>query len=245
MSVVLGRRHRLLHVRSLLSRWYNREQEVHQVRSWSLRYPELLHQEGRPHGHRYGKKAGCKEYHTANQLQRRCRKKCCENIHDQFIGDKFFRKTMIELGEEIIFEMDRFASEDHRHIATQEEIDVYRGNWWIRSNVVNFDTMPTRHRVDFKKALLTLYRLEKAEDKAHHEIGRTVPPHGGNGFLVSSLLWDFTTKMDWTLISNGETCAISEPTVHLWHESQKEFGAQFIVIISVTANPVYRHRRGV
>ena len=36
---------------------------------------------------------------------------------------------MIELGrsEEIILEMDRLASEDHSHIATQEEIDVYRG----------------------------------------------------------------------------------------------------------------------
>ena len=47
---------------------------------------------------------------------------------------------MIELGrsEEIILEMDRLASEDHTHIARQEEIDVYRGNWWIRSNVVNF-----------------------------------------------------------------------------------------------------------
>ena len=39
---------------------------------------------------------------------------------------------MIELGcsEEIILEMDRLASEDHSHIATKEEIDIYRGNWW-------------------------------------------------------------------------------------------------------------------
>ena len=37
---------------------------------------------------------------------------------------------MIELGrsEEIILEMDRLASEDHSHIATQGEINVYRGN---------------------------------------------------------------------------------------------------------------------
>ena len=78
---------------------------------------------------------------------------------------------MIELGrsEEIILEMDRLASEDHSHIATKEEIDVYRGNWWIRSNVVNFDTMPTRRQPDFKKALSTLYRLKKAEDKKHYE----------------------------------------------------------------------------
>ena len=133
--------------------------------------PNFYIRKGRPHGHRYGKKAGCKEYHTANQLQRRCRKKKCENIHDRFIRDKFFRKTMIELGrsEEIILEMDRPASEDHSHIAMQEEIDVYRGNWWIVSNVVNFDTMPTRHRPDFKKALSTLHRLKKAEDKTHYE----------------------------------------------------------------------------
>ena len=77
---------------------------------------------------------------------------------DRFIRDKFFRKTMIELGrsEEIILEMDRLASEDHSHIATKEEIDVYRGNWWIRSNVVNFDTMPTRHQPDFKKSIVDI-----------------------------------------------------------------------------------------
>ena len=61
------------------------------------------------------------------------------------------------------------ASEDHSHIATQEEIDVYRGNWWIRSNVVNFDTMPTRRQLDFKKALSTLHRSKKAEEKTHYE----------------------------------------------------------------------------
>ena len=64
---------------------------------------------------------------------------------------------MIELGrsENVILEMDELASEDHSHIATEEEIAVYRGNWWIRSNLVNSDAMPTRHRPDFKKALST------------------------------------------------------------------------------------------
>ena len=70
---------------------------------------------------------------------------------------------MIELGrsEEVILEMDRLASEDHSHTATQEEI--------VRSNLVNSDTMPTRRQPDFKKALSTLHRLKKAEDKAHYE----------------------------------------------------------------------------
>ena len=78
---------------------------------------------------------------------------------------------MIELGrsEEVILEMERLASEDQSHIATEEEIDVYRGNWWIRSNLVDSDTMPIRRRPDFKKALSTLHRIKRTEDKAHYE----------------------------------------------------------------------------
>ena len=66
---------------------------------------------GRPHGHRYGKKGGCKEYNMANHLQKKCRKKKYKKIHDRFIRDTWFRKTMIELGR----------SEDHTHIATEDE----------------------------------------------------------------------------------------------------------------------------
>ena len=128
--------------------------------------PNFYIRKGRPHGHRYGKKEGCKEYHTANQLQKKCIKRKYKNIHDRFIRDTWFRKTMLELGrtEEVIREMDRLANEDHTHIATEEELDVYRGNWWIRSNFVGSDTMPIRHRPDFKEALSTLHRFKKAED---------------------------------------------------------------------------------
>ena len=55
------------------------------------------------------------------------------------------------------------------HIATEEEFKVYRGNWWKRSNVVGSDTMPIRHRLDFKQALSTLHRLKKAEDEAYYQ----------------------------------------------------------------------------
>ena len=57
--------------------------------------PNFYIRKGRPHGHRYGKKEGCKEFHTENQLQKRCRKKQYENIHDRFIRDTWFRKSMI------------------------------------------------------------------------------------------------------------------------------------------------------
>ena len=66
--------------------------------------------------------------------------------------------------EEVIREMDRLANEDHTHIATEKELDVYRGNWWKRSNFVGSDTMPIRHRRDFKQALSILHRLKKTDE---------------------------------------------------------------------------------
>ena len=35
--------------------------------------PNFYIRKGRPHGHRYGKKEGDQEYHTANQLQKKCK----------------------------------------------------------------------------------------------------------------------------------------------------------------------------
>ena len=133
--------------------------------------PNFYIRKGRPHGHRYGKKEGDQEYHTANQLQKKCKKRQFLSIHDRFIRDTWFRKTMLELGrtEEVIREMDKLANEDHTHIATEEELNVYRSNWWIRSNFVGSDTMPIRHRPDFKEALSTLRRLKNAEDQAYYQ----------------------------------------------------------------------------
>ena len=92
------------------------------------------------------------------------------SIHDRFIRDARFRKTMIELGrtEEVISEMDKLANEDHTHHAA-EEISVYRNNWLIRSNFVGSDTMPVRHRADFEEALSTLRHLMNQEDQAHYQ----------------------------------------------------------------------------
>ena len=117
---------------------------------------------GRPHGHRHGKKEGDHEYFIANSLKKKCKKRDFLGIHDRFIRDERFRKTMIELGhtEEVCREMDKLANEDHTHHATAEEISVCRNNWWIRSNFVGSDTMPARHRADFKEALSTLRRLK-------------------------------------------------------------------------------------
>ena len=153
--------------------------------------PNFYIRKGRPHGHRYGKKEGDKEYHTANQLRKKCRKRGYSNIHDRFIRDTLFRKTMLELGgtEEVIREMDKLANEDHTHIATEEELNVYRGNWWIRSNFVGSDTMLIRHRLDFKKALSTLHRFSrKPRMKPTIKIGgKALPHHGGNGKILGGI----------------------------------------------------------
>ena len=49
--------------------------------------PNFYIRKHRPHGHRYGKAPGCKDYFTANQLAKKCRKKKYDSIHDRFIRD--------------------------------------------------------------------------------------------------------------------------------------------------------------
>ena len=79
----------------------------------------------RPRGHRYGKAPGCKEYHTAHQLAKKCRKKGYDSIHDRYMRDKAFRSAMIEHSrtEQVIIEMDKLAKEDHSYRVSKNEIE--------------------------------------------------------------------------------------------------------------------------
>ena len=131
-----------------------------------LSVPEYVIKKGQPHGHRYGKKPGDKEYHTANQLKKRCKKKYFQGIHDRFIRDPEFRNRMIEnhRDEELCRRWDALADEDHTHHLTTEEYSLYKSNWWLHSNKQGSNTMPVTHRPDFKQALSTLQQLkQKAE----------------------------------------------------------------------------------
>ena len=112
---------------------------------------------------------GDTEYYIANSLKKKCKKKYYLGIHDRFIRDAKFRKNMFDTGrtEEMCRQMDDLADEDHTHHLTPEEIRDYRVNWWIRSNKIGSDTMPVRHRSDFKQALSTLRQLKDKEDAAH------------------------------------------------------------------------------
>ena len=91
-----------------------------------LSVPGYVIKKGRPHGHRYGKKPGDKEYHTANQLKKRCKKKYFQGIHVRFIRDPEFRNRIIEnhRDEELCRRWDALADEDHTHHLTTQEYSL-------------------------------------------------------------------------------------------------------------------------
>ena len=107
-----------------------------------LSIPDFYTQKGRPHGHRYGKKPGDKEYYIANQLKKMCKKKNFQCIHDRFIRDETFRNRMIQNGrdEDLCRQMDALADEDHTHHLTPQEYYHYKSSSWLRSNKTGSNT---------------------------------------------------------------------------------------------------------
>ena len=128
-----------------------------------LSIPEYVIKKGRPHGHRYGKKPGDKEYYLANQLKKKCEKKMFQEIHDRFLLDHAFRVRMIENNrdEEVCRRWDVLAVEDHTCHLSEEEYFYYKNKCWLHLNKSGSDTLPLRKRYDFKQALSTLERLHQ------------------------------------------------------------------------------------
>ena len=120
---------------------------------------------------RYGKKPGDEEYHDADQLKKKCKKKYFQGIHDRLVRDTEFRRRMIENNrdEELCRKWDALADEDHTHHLTSEDYYyLYKSNWWLQSNKQGSNTVRTTHRSDFKKALSTLQQLKQKEEGALH-----------------------------------------------------------------------------
>ena len=133
-----------------------------------LSIPEYVIKKGRPHGHRYNRKLGDREYFSANQFKKKCKKKFFQGIHDRFKRDETFRSRMIENGrdEDVCRQWDALAHEDHTHHLTQQEYFHYKSNWWFHSNKTGSNTVPVEHRPDFKQALSTLQQLKQSEEGA-------------------------------------------------------------------------------
>ena len=125
---------------------------------------------GRPHGHRYGRKPGDTEYYLANQLKRKCKKRQFQGIRDRFLQDQEFRIRMIEhhRDEEVCRRWDALADEDHTHHLTVQEYLHYKNKWWLHSKKQGSNTMPLRHRSDFKQAVSTLQRLQQEAGEEPH-----------------------------------------------------------------------------
>ena len=139
---------------------------------------------------------------------------------------------MTELGrtEEVIREMDKLANKNHIHIATEEELNVYRNNWWIRSNF-DSDTMPMRHRADFKKRCHSFVVSRIKKIKLVTKIGgKALPRLGGTGKIpVDSPHLRHHRDDGPSTDGSGKLAKNSVWSIYLWNESHNEFGAKVTV----------------
>ena len=135
-----------------------------------LSLPEYVIKKGRPHGLRYGKKPGDKEYYLALQLKKKCSKRQFQGIHDRFLRDHEFRSRMTEhrRDEEVCRRWDALADEDHTHRLTVQEYFHYKNKWWLHSNKQGSNTIPLRTRSDFNQASSTLQRLQQEAGEEPH-----------------------------------------------------------------------------
>ena len=69
--------------------------------------------------------------------------------------------------EEVCRRWDALADEDHTHHLTVQEYFHYKNKWWLHSNKQGSNTMPLRHRSDFKQALSALQRLQEAGEEPY------------------------------------------------------------------------------
>ena len=113
--------------------------------------------------------------------------------------------------------------------------------WWIPTRCPQGIDLTSRKHCQHCTA------SRKRRTKRTVKIGRKALPHrGGNGKIpggIPHLRHHHDDGLDTD--RTGKPEKISETSIYLWHESHKEFGAQFTVIISVTVNAVHCHRRGV
>ena len=170
-----------------------------------LSLPEYVIKKGRPHGHRYGKKLGDKEYFTANELKKYARK----NISKESMTDR-----------------------PHSPFDCTRILSLYQSKWWLHSNKQGSNTMPLTQRPDFKHCLLCI-DCNKKQKETHKcpltltEINnrhRVLPLHGGIGKVHGGLLihQKVTTEMHQVLKERGDLLNCS-----IWKDSS---GQDFLEI---------------
>ena len=230
MCVVLGRRHRLLHVRSLFTRWYEREQEVHQVSSWPLFDSKLLHQERSiPRSPLREERRGSRVFHSES-------------------AQKEMQKTTI-LEHSRSFHPWCKIPKDHDRNGSHWRSDSWDGQidergshtarYWRRNQcqswqlVDPFEFCGFRH--DAHKASSWLQRSIVYLASSQESRGSSLLPKlvanlflvlvTMTTFLVTSLIWDITATMDPALIDRGNLLN-GDWTNCSWNDSQHYFDAE-------------------
>ena len=210
MPDVLERWHRLLHVWTLVGRWYKWKQEVHLICAGSLLHPDFLHQKGPatrskvreetwlqriPHGKTASKEVSKETLrrHSWSMYPRYDVQK-----DDDWVGSLrkchpwngstckwrpqsyCHRRRNCCLSWQLV---DPLKSGEFRH-------DAGKASSWLQESIV--DIVPPQE-VGGQRALWKLVaQFFLMVAMAHN--------------LVASLLWDFTTKIDWTLIERRNLC---------------------------------------
>ena len=71
--------------------------------------------------------------------------------------------------------MDVLADDDHIYHLSDKEYFYYRNKWWLHLNKSGSDTLPLTKRLDFKRALSTLQRLQQeAGEEPHVPTAQTI-----------------------------------------------------------------------
>ena len=203
-----------------------------------LSIPEYVIKKGRPHGHRYGKTPEKTEYHLAHNLKKRCIKRKFTGIHDRFLRDSDFRKSMLEKNrdEDVCRKWDDLAVQDHTYRMSESEYFHYRQNWWISLKKSGNTTEPLRKRSDFNQALITLNRSHRESggkqlrSTPYWKYQQVLPPPDGNGVNPGGLLKN-SKKVNKRGCMQGYTIERSNPLfTDLWRKPQTNGFHEFILI---------------
>ena len=154
---------------------------------------------------------------------------------------------MIDIGrnEEICREMDKLANDDHTHRITEEEIRVYRNNWWM------FEHSEFRHDARKASNLISNKPSQPCDSSRTRRIqlatksGKALPHPGGTGKNPGGILHlSITATMDPTLIDRGNLMD-GDWANYSRYDSQNLFGAELQFTIRLQPTTVHSHRRGV
>ena len=96
-------------------------------------------------------------------LKKRCIKRKFTEIHDRFLRDPDFRKSMLEhdRDEDVCLKWDDLAEQDFNYRMSEPEYCHYRQNGWISLKKSGDTGGPLRNRSDFNQAFSTLNRLHR------------------------------------------------------------------------------------